>query len=101
MKKGLVNIAQGSPEQLSKLKIFIENMKNIYPDRKLKTLASGVEFAVEQAQKVPELENEISKLEQGIIEVSYECGDLKIENERLKKRIEELEKTQRNYNETL
>lgn len=73
MKKGLVNLAQGTPEQLSKLKMFIEKMKSLYPERKLKTLASGVEFAVEQAERVQKLEKMIEELE-------TENNELKKEN---------------------
>ncbi len=72
MKKGLVNLAQGSPEQLSMLKVFIEKMKALYPGRKLKTLASGVEFAVEQAEKVPKLEARIKDLEHEIENIYME-----------------------------
>jgi hypothetical protein len=69
MKKGLVNIAQGTPEQLSKVKVFLANSQVIH--KGLKTHADAVVFAIEQAERVPELEKE---------------------NKELRKRIEELEK---------
>ena len=69
MKKGLVNLGQGTPEQLRKLKIFIENMKAVYPARNLKTLALGIEFAVEQAGKVPALEKRVQELKERITEL--------------------------------
>jgi len=90
-----VKLVDASPDTREKLKIFLSTLKLnqcTLDGKGVKTLEDAVLYAVEQAEKVPELETEISKLEQGIIEVSYECGDLKIENENLKKRIEELEK---------
>jgi hypothetical protein len=69
MQNGKVNIAQGHPETLSNLKIFIENQKRIYPNAVLKTLANGIDFAIEQAEKVPSLENEIRELKKQIAEL--------------------------------
>ena len=57
MKKGLVNIAQGTPEQLSKLKVFLANSQVTH--KGLKTHADAVVFAIEQAQKVTALETQI------------------------------------------
>lgn len=62
MKPGLVNLAQGTPEQLSKLKIFIEKMKPLYPERRLKTLASGVELAVQLAERYEETKLTLDEL---------------------------------------
>lgn len=77
MQKGKVNIAQGYPETLSNLKIFMENQKIVHSDKKLKTLADAIDFAIQEAEKVPKLEKKISELE--------------AENSTLKKRVEELE----------
>jgi len=68
MQNGKVNIAQGRPETLSNLKIFIENQKRIYQNAKLKTLANGIDFAIKQAEKVPALEKEIEELKKKIAE---------------------------------
>lgn len=68
MQKGIVNIAQGPPETLSNLKIFIENQKRIYPNEILKTLANGIDFAIKQAEKVPSLEKENLELKKRIAE---------------------------------
>ena len=62
MKKGIVNIAQGTPEQLNILKSFLLDSQVKYPEKRLKTHADGVIFAVEQAKKVPALEKEIEEL---------------------------------------
>ena len=62
MQKGKVNIAQGYPETLSNLKIFQETQKIEHPEKKLKTLADAIDFAVEQAERVPGLEKENSEL---------------------------------------
>ena len=84
MKKGLVNIAQGTTEQLNVLKSFLLDSQVKYPEKRLKTHADGVIFAVEQAKKVPELENEIKTLHETIV------GNLLDEKNYLKE-INELE----------
>jgi len=91
MKKGLVNLSQGTPEQLTKLKSFLLNAQVMFPEQHLKTHADVVVFAIQEASKVPELEKDISKLENGILDLSNELGNLTLENEELKKRIKELE----------
>ena len=107
MQKGKVNIAQGYPETLSNLKIFMENQKKAHPEKQLKTLADAIDFAIEQVEK---LENNNKNL----IKLSQERGDklaqlkelyqpkldwdenrvdeLEKENLELKKRIAEFEK---------
>lgn len=70
MKKGLVNIAQGSPELLNKLHIFLREQKEKYPEKKLKTLASAIDFAIEQASRVPELEGRIQDLEEKEVKIN-------------------------------
>ena len=67
MKKGLVNIAQGTPEQLSKLKVFLANSQVTH--KGLKTHADAVVFAIEQAQKVTELETQIQEQKMRIEEL--------------------------------
>ena len=47
MQKGKVNIAQGSPKSLSKLKRFLEDMKDKFPEAKLKTHEDGIVFAID------------------------------------------------------
>ena len=63
MKKGHTNLAQGTPEQLSKVKRYLLDAKEAYPEKKLKTHADAVIFAIEQAEKVPALEARIKELE--------------------------------------
>ena len=63
MKKGLSNIAQGTPEQLSKVKVFLANSQVKYPEKKIKTHADAVVFAIEQAEKVPALQEKNKALE--------------------------------------
>ncbi|MEN6570148.1 MAG: hypothetical protein ABFC18_09130 [Rikenellaceae bacterium] len=78
-----VKLVDASPETREKLKIYLSTLKLnkcTLDGKDVKTLEDAVLYAIEQAQKVPELETQI--LDQ-------------------KKKIEELEKTQRNYNETL
>lgn len=67
MQNGKVNIAQGYPETLSNLKIFMENQKRAGIE--LKTLADAIDFAIKQAEKVPALENEIVELKKRIAEL--------------------------------
>jgi len=66
MQKGKVNIAQGSPKTLSKLKRFLEDQKEKHPEKTLKTHADAIDFAVEYIteleKRIKELEEEIKKL---------------------------------------
>lgn len=58
MQKEKVNIAQGYPETRERLRAFL-GASNLKYSRRLKTLADAIDFAIEQAQKVPELESQI------------------------------------------
>ncbi len=66
MQNGKVNIAQGYPETLSNLKIFMENQKRAGIE--LKTLADAIDNAILEAEKVPSLEKEIEKLKRKLAE---------------------------------
>ena len=66
MKKGLVNLAQGTPEQLSILKAYIAKIQ--VSEKKIRTHADAVVFAIEQASKVPALEKRIEELEKELEE---------------------------------
>lgn len=68
MKKGLVNLAQGTPEQLNKLKTFLLNVQT-KSDTRLKTHADAVMFAIDQAERVPELEKMVKELEKVLAEM--------------------------------
>ena len=70
MQKEKVNIAQGYPDTRERLRAFL-GASNLKYSNRLKTLADAIDFAIEQAEKVPTLENQIKEQ---------------------KKRIEELEK---------
>ena len=69
MKNGLKNIAQGTPEQLLRVKRFLVDSREAYPEKQLKTHAEVIDFAIEQAEKVPSLEKEIEKLKKQIAEL--------------------------------
>jgi len=60
MQKGKVNIAQGSPEILDKLKIFLVEQNRKHPERNLKTHADAIGFALDY---IKELEEKIQELE--------------------------------------
>ncbi|MCK9575343.1 MAG: hypothetical protein M0R51_05250 [Clostridia bacterium] len=63
MKKGLKNIAQGTPEQLLRVKRFLVDSREAHPEKQLKTHADAIDFAIEQAEKVPKLEARIKEIE--------------------------------------
>jgi len=64
-----INIAQGTPEQLLRVKRFLVDSREAHPERQLKTHAEVIDFAIEQAEKVPSLENEIRELKKQIAEM--------------------------------
>ena len=92
MKKGLVNIAQGTPETLSDLKIFMEESKKRYSEEKIKTLESGVKFAIKQAKRVPDLEKEIKILHETIVGNRLDETNYLKEINELKMKLEDCEK---------
>jgi uncharacterized membrane protein len=71
MKKGLVNIAQGTPETRDRLRFFLEFQKQKHPEKKLKTLSNAVDFALDSVIK---LENENEDLKKKIKELGKEDG---------------------------
>lgn len=71
-----------------------DEFKDQLKDLKLvqeETYQHVMERIIKEAAKVPELEKDISKLENGILDLSNELGNLTLENEELRKRIKELE----------
>lgn len=63
MQKGIVRIADGSPETRARLTNFLSQMKLKDPLKKI-TMGSAIDFAIEQAERVPELEKKIKELEE-------------------------------------
>ena len=64
MQKGIVRIADGSPETRARLKNFLSKMQLEKPLEKI-TMGDAIDYAIEQAEKVPELEKRIRELEEG------------------------------------
>lgn len=58
MQKGKVNIAQGSPEILDKLKIFLVEQNRKHPEKNLKTHADAINFAIDYIKELEGKESE-------------------------------------------
>jgi len=69
MQKEKVNIAQGYPETRERLREFLGASNLKYPETRLKTLADAIDFAIQEAAKVPALEKENTRLRKVIIEL--------------------------------
>lgn len=59
MQKGIVRIADGSPETRARLKNFLSKMQLANPSKKI-TMGDAIDYAIEQAEKVPELEERLT-----------------------------------------
>lgn len=88
MQTGKVRIADGTPETLDNLKLFLIESKRRYPEAELKTLASAIDFAIEQARKIPSLEKEILNLRADNFALQKDNGLLIEEVKKLKTRNE-------------
>lgn len=89
-----VKLVDASPDTREKLKIFLSTLKLnqcTLDGKDVKTLEDAVLYAIEQAQKVPYIEKELTELENSVVEISYELGNAMVENEQLKKTNVELE----------
>jgi AmiR/NasT family two-component response regulator len=73
MQKGKVIIANGSPETRARLINFRSKMKLKDPIKKI-TMGDSIDYAIEQAERVPELENENKKLKEKIRELKEELN---------------------------
>lgn len=60
-----VKIAMGSPETRARLSNFKSKMQLANPNDKI-TMGDAIDFAIEQAEKVPELEKKIKELQEVI-----------------------------------
>jgi hypothetical protein len=70
---GKVIIANGSPETRARLTNFRSQMKLKDPLKKI-TMGDSIDYAIEQAERVPELENENKKLKEKIRELKEELN---------------------------
>jgi hypothetical protein len=61
MQENKVKIADGSPETRARLSNFKSKMQIERPLEKI-TMGDAIDFAIEQAEKVPELEKRIKEL---------------------------------------
>jgi hypothetical protein len=75
MQKGKVIIANGSPETRARLTNFRSQMKLKDPLKKI-TMGDSIDYAIEQAERVPELEKENRELKKRIKELE-EVNNLK------------------------
>lgn len=65
MQKGKVIIANGSPETRARLTNFRSKMKLKDPLKKI-TMGDSIDYAIEQAERVPELEKKIKELQEEV-----------------------------------
>jgi len=98
MQKGKVNIAQGYPETLSKLKIFLEEQKRKHSENRLKTLEDAINFAIDEAEKVPALNKEINELRAECFALQKDKGVLLDDYQKARTQVKELEE-ERDMNE--
>ena len=68
MQKCIVRIADGSPETRARLTNFRSQMKLKDPIKKI-TMGDSIDYAIEQAERVPELEKENMELKERIKEL--------------------------------
>lgn len=73
MQKGKVIIANGSPETRARLTNFRSKMKLKDPIKKI-TMGDSIDYAIEQAERVPELEKENMELKEKIRELKEELN---------------------------
>lgn len=65
MQKGIVRIADGRPETRARLKNFLSKMQLVNPSDKI-TMGAAIDFAIAQAERVPELEKKIKELQEEV-----------------------------------
>lgn len=66
MEEKRVRIADGSQDTQDRLHSFLRANKKAYPEKKLRSLESAIIFALDQAERVPELEKRIKELEKAL-----------------------------------
>ena len=65
MQKGIVRIADGRPETRARLSSFKSKMQMGDPLKKI-TMGDSIDYAIEQAERVPELEKKIKELQEEV-----------------------------------
>lgn len=90
MQKGKVVIFNGSLKTRAKVNHFLSELKLKNPEKKI-TQGEAVEFAIEQAEKVPELEKHIEELRAKAWEEHLDKERISEDYQRLKLRVVGLE----------
>lgn len=91
MQKGIVKIADGKLETRNKLNLFLSTQKMYYSERKIKTMDDAISFAIDEAQRVPELIKELEELRSEAW-ILQKDKDLLLEDlQKAKARIKEIE----------
>ena len=78
MQKGKVIIANGSPETRARLINFRSKMKLKDPIKKI-TMGDSIDYAIEQAERVPELEKKIKELQEEVDILNAATSDMSLQ----------------------
>lgn len=78
MQKGKVIIANGSPETRARLTNFRSKMKLKDPIKKI-TMGDSIDYAIEQAERVPELEKKIKELQEEVDILNAATSDMSLQ----------------------